>query len=81
MIIDSHTHIREGNDDISAFLKGMDEAGVDMSIVSPIAPVTLGFHDNAYVAGLVRQYPDRIIGYCSVHPADANALDELRRSV
>lgn len=81
MIIDSHTHIREGNDDISAFLKGMDEAGVDMSIVSPIAPVTLGFHDNAYVAGLVKQYPDRIIGYCSVHPADANALDELRRSV
>ena len=78
MIIDSHTHIRAGNNNISSFLKGMDEAGVDMSVVCPIAPVELGFMDNKYVADLVKQYPDRFIGYCSVHPSDKNALDELR---
>ena len=78
MVIDSHTHIREGNEDIGAFLAGMDEAGVDMAVVSPIAPVELGFHDNKYIAELVKEHPDRIIGYASVHPADLNALDELR---
>lgn len=81
MIIDSHTHIRAGNDDIGAFLNGMDEAGVDMAVVSPIAPVELGFHDNEYIAKLVKQYPDRIIGYASVHPADENAVDHLRQAV
>ena len=81
MIIDSHTHIRAGNNNISNFLKGMDEAGVDMSVVCPIAPVELGFMDNKYVADLVKQHPDRFIGYCSVHPSDKNALDELRRAV
>ncbi|MFR8518800.1 MAG: amidohydrolase family protein, partial [Emergencia timonensis] len=81
MVIDSHTHIREGNEDIGAFLAGMDEAGVDMAVVSPIAPVELGFHDNKYIAELVKEHPDRIIGYASVHPADLNALDELRRGV
>lgn len=54
MVIDSHTHIREGNEDIGAFLAGMDEAGVDMAVVSPIAPVELGFHDNKYIAKLVK---------------------------
>lgn len=81
MVIDSHTHIRAGNEDIGAFIKGMDEAGVDMSVVCPIAPVELGFHDNEYVAKLVKQHPDRIIGYASVHPADQSALDELRRGL
>lgn len=81
MIIDSHTHIRAGNDDIGAFINGMDEAGVDMSVISPIAPAELGFMDNEYIAKLVKQYPDRIIGYASVHPSDENAVDQLRRSV
>ncbi len=81
MVIDSHTHIRAGNDDIGAFINGMDEAGVDMSVVCPIAPESLGFHDNEYTAKLVKQYPSRIIGYASVHPVMNNALDELRRGI
>lgn len=41
----------------------------------------LGFHDNEYTAKLVKQYPNRIIGYASVHPVMNNALDELRRGI
>lgn len=81
MVIDSHTHFRADNEDIKPFLKGMDEAGVDMAIICPIAPVELGYQDNSSVAALVRQHPDRLIGYASVTIKDADAVDQLRRAV
>ena len=83
MIIDSHTHVRENKGDVRDFLKAMDENGIDMAIVHPIVPGSedLGYSDNAFVARLVKQYPDRLMGYACVVPTEPGAKDELRRAI
>lgn len=83
MIIDSHTHIREGRGNVKDFLKAMDENNIDMAVVHPIVPGSdsLGYSDNEFVGKLVKQYPDRLMGYACVVPTEANAADELRHAV
>ena len=83
MIIDSHTHIREGKGQVKDFLKAMDANNIDMAIVHPIVPGSedLGYSDNAFVGKLVKEYPDRLMGYACVVPTEEGACDELRRAV
>ena len=83
MIIDSHTHIREGKGEVKNFLKAMDENHIDMAIVHPIVPGDddLGYSDNAFVARLVREYPDRLMGYACVVPTEPDAKDQLRKAI
>ena len=37
--------------------------------------------ENDYVAGIVRQYPDRLVGACGVHPFDEWAKAEVLRCI
>jgi predicted TIM-barrel fold metal-dependent hydrolase len=65
VIIDFHTHIWNTQlDQVDEFVAGLDEGGIDMAVVAPIAP----YMSNADVARHVEKYPDRIIGFASVVP-------------
>lgn len=83
MIIDSHTHVREGRGEIKDFLNAMDENHIDMAIVHPIVPGSdsLGYSDNAFVHKLVKAHPDRLMGYACVVPTDLKADYELRKAI
>lgn len=83
MIIDSHTHIRKNKGEVKDFLKAMDANNIDMAIVHPIVPGddSLGYSDNAFVGQLVKDYPDRLMGYACVVPTESSASDELKRAV
>jgi predicted TIM-barrel fold metal-dependent hydrolase len=83
MIIDSHTHIREGKGEVKKFLYAMDQNDIDMAIVHPIVPgdEDMGYCDNAFVAKLVKTYPDRLMGYACVVPTEADASCQLRRAI
>jgi predicted TIM-barrel fold metal-dependent hydrolase len=55
---------------------------VDRAIVFGMQARATGiFVPNDYVAGYVRRYPDKLIGFASVDPNDDGAVDELTRSV
>lgn len=85
MIIDFHTHIWNTQlDDVDTFIRGLDEHGVDMACVLPIAP----YMSNADVAALVEKHPDRLIGFASVVPFSqttgiprVDPAEELRHAV
>ncbi|MBC8587445.1 amidohydrolase family protein [Paratissierella segnis] len=83
MIIDFHVHIREGRGEVKEFLKGMDANNIDMAVVHPIVPGSddLGYSDNKFVGKLVKQYPDRLMGFACVVPYEEGAADELERAI
>jgi uncharacterized protein len=63
----------------------MDAAGVDRALVMCLAYVPVGAYDPSmgdYIAGLCRQWPDRLIGFYSANPLGGRAeADRLRRAV
>ncbi len=73
MKIDAHIHSfldetslfysypKRSDKDIIAYL---DENGMDMAVVLPIAPYDL----NATIQKLCQKHPERLIPYCSIHP-------------
>lgn len=72
-----------------ALIKDMDEAGVDISVVSPLdyrfiygqeARVSI-WEINEYVAEAQKKYPDRIIGFAGIDPLRENAVELLERAV
>lgn len=85
MIIDFHTHIWNTQlDDVETFVKGLDDGGIDMACVLPIAP----YMSNEDVARLVEKHPSRLIGFASVVPfarttgiPRTDPADELRHAV
>jgi len=85
MIIDFHTHIWNTQlDEVDTFIRGLDNGGVDMACVLPIAP----YMSNEDVARLVAKHPDRLIGFASVVPFSrttgiprTDPADELRHAV
>lgn len=83
MIIDFHTHIREGRGTIEDFIAALDKNGIDMAVVAPITPGSpdLGFSTNEFVYGLAKQYPKRIINFACVVPYEREAPDELEHAV
>lgn len=89
MVIDTHTHIGIGEklDDtfqvdqsLHLLLEQMEEAGVDKSVVVPVA-----YDDYEFGIQEIRQavtaHPDRLIGYARAHMRDEErALEQVRRA-
>ena len=42
----------------------LDQNAMEMAVIVPIAP----YDRNETVQKLCRKYPERLIGYCSIHP-------------
>ncbi|MEV6344184.1 amidohydrolase family protein [Actinoplanes sp. NPDC051851] len=61
--------------DPQRILDRMDAAGVDMAMVCSLAQRI----ENDFIAGLVKAYPDRFIGFGQVMPQADDALDEIAR--
>ncbi|MCC6540382.1 MAG: amidohydrolase family protein [Bryobacterales bacterium] len=91
-MIDAHTHLpyRLAPGPIDADRLLVDAAarlGIDQlccSILSPERPVTLdGFRAaNRALAGVIKQFPRQISGYCFVNPGyGARAIEEIRHYV
>ncbi|MEX2542021.1 MAG: amidohydrolase family protein [Trueperaceae bacterium] len=73
-IIDSHTHVDMNEafgwfDPPESILELMDEAGIAKAVIMTYAdaPAT-GKHPLEYIAGAVKQYPDRLIGFARMNP-------------
>lgn len=70
-----------GGEDLVARL---DDANVQKAVV-----LSAGFmaflddagrsHENDFVAQEVKRYPDRLIGFCGIHPGSEDAISEMRR--
>ncbi|PRY70515.1 hypothetical protein B0I08_101651 [Glaciihabitans tibetensis] len=60
-------------------LGAMDDAEIDVSVVLGLVACDIDLDiPNEYIAGLVEQNPDRIIGFGSVDPSDPQAVDKVR---
>ncbi len=82
MIIDFHTHAKPGDGDIKDFLNGMDETGIDMAVLLPLAAEAAALREaNDYIHGLVKAHPDRLIGFASVVPYAPGAAELLQHYV
>ena len=80
MIIDGHVHlgIRPGAEQtMEELISRMDKDKVDKSIVFNFVEVL----QNDYVAKAMEKYPDRVIGFATIHPWHENAKDELIRCI
>jgi len=86
MVVDSHLHVPEGwvEDSVppkvaaEKLLQFMDESGIDVGVILPIAP----YVPNDYVYEVVSHEPKRLIGFASVVPNPADvAVRELRRAI
>jgi uncharacterized protein len=78
MIIDSHTHVQR----VSGFwdspperiISLMDDAGIDKSVIMP-------YSDNPelveYTRDAVNAYPERLIGYARLNPAEGSSSVKL----
>ncbi len=73
---------------IDRLLREMDEAGIDKTVLLALdAGIAFSSHlgprdYNDYVASIVREYPDRIIGFCGIDPRRGKeAIVELERCV
>jgi len=63
-------------------IAGMDEAGVDISVILNIGWTTheLCVETNDYIIDAVSRYPQRLVGFCAVQPQSAKAAaDEIER--
>jgi hypothetical protein len=68
-------------------IKLMDKVGIDKAVVMPLNYLQdydfEGFKkSNDYVAKVVKQYSDRLVGFCVVHPRyKERAVKEVERSI
>lgn len=87
MIIDSHTHVDESKvfgwkDRPEDLIALMDEAGIARAVVMTYVDVPgLDMEGLKYISGVVRRYPDRLIGYARMNPYGKNASALLREAV
>ena len=83
VIIDFHTHVREGRGDPKDFIAALDANGIDKAVVCPIVPGSpeLGYSTNEFVYRLHQQFPERIINFACVVPYERDAPDELEQAV
>ncbi|MBU7015687.1 MAG: amidohydrolase family protein [Theionarchaea archaeon] len=87
-VFDAHVHLAGSNgsldkdvlDDLSL---QMDIAAVDMAVVFAVTSqegMALTEDSNSAVAAAISEMPERLVGFCSVHPAQGTkALQELER--
>lgn len=65
-----------------ALLQALDEGGVEKAVVLPLRSESYGWRvTNAYITGVVREAPGRLIGFAGVSPLADNAVVELREAV
>lgn len=66
---------------VDDLLRAMDASGVDRAVCLgwPFADSRLCAEVNDHLAAAQHAHPDRLIAFGCVNPADAGALDELRR--
>jgi predicted TIM-barrel fold metal-dependent hydrolase len=83
VIIDFHTHMRAGQGELDDFLRGMDEQGIDMAVVSNIVRHASLHPDefNRFTYDQVSKHPDRLIGFASLHPQQPGAPELLERYI
>ena len=64
-------------------LRNMEEYGIDKSVICPVQPYTYNLEpQNDYVSGLVKKYPQSLIGFCRVDPRQTDkAVSEVNRSI
>ncbi|MBA7483264.1 hypothetical protein ES707_18775 [subsurface metagenome] len=62
-------------------IAGMDEAGVDISVILNIGWTTheLCVETNDYIIDSVSRYPRRLVGFCAVQPQSPKAAAEIER--
>jgi predicted TIM-barrel fold metal-dependent hydrolase len=88
MIVDAHLHC-SGNERARDVLCSLDEAKVDVAVLlAPFLshPYSLADPDslrtaNAHLAALVKNHPDRLIGFAVVNPLHPRAIDDLQEAV
>ena len=85
-LIDAHNHLvlREGDEDV--LLRGMDEAGVEKTVLLAIAPIRLEFCEgeiagNEAVSAACQRHPDRFLHFVGVDPREPDAGATVRRYV
>lgn len=82
MIIDSHTHVQKTMDFWDSpperILDLINEACIDMAVIMP-------YSDNPelilYIHQCVSRYPNNLVGYARLDPADPDSVDILEHSV
>ena len=80
MIIDGHCHIGEiGRVPLSGenLVRKMEEDGIDLTIAFPDPPSL----DNDYTAKIMKQFPDKVVGFAFINPLQETAVDQLKRSI
>ena len=74
---------------VEALIRDMDEAGVDISVISPLdysmlykeEPEISIWRANEYMAEAQEKYPDRIIAFAGVDPLRRDAIELLEKGV
>ena len=88
MIIDAHLNC-SGTETTGDVLASLDAADVDVGVLlAPFLGKGYDLHDaaslrraNRYLADLVHDHPDRLIGFAVVNPRFDDAADDLRRAI
>src|SRR5580704_1547008 len=83
MIVDAYSNVwqpRGTSDYLTAdsyppepLLSEMSSAGIDMAVICSLGQDI----DNPYIATLVKQHPDRLIGFGQVDPRDPNMIGTI----
>lgn len=73
MIIDMHTYVGTSmlgdHSTPEELLKVMDEAGIDKAVICPVKTADAYFEEqNKYISELVKEHPQRFIGFARVDP-------------
>ena len=86
-IIDSHTHVDESDifgwiDPPETILELMDAAGIDRAVIMTYADVPgLDMDAVKYIAGVVKRYPERLVGYARMNPNGKDVVGLFREAV
>jgi predicted TIM-barrel fold metal-dependent hydrolase len=80
LIIDAHTHVHPEKDGYGArydariefLIRNLEESEVDKAVLLPIAADSpfVKRTDNRFIAECCEKYPDKLIGFASVHPLE-----------
>ncbi|NHN31726.1 amidohydrolase family protein [Paenibacillus agricola] len=87
MIIDAHVHIGRSifGYELSpeCMLESMKECGIQMTVISPVQPMNYHLEpENDYMALLVEQHSDQLIGFGRVDPRQGEkAVLEVKRAI
>jgi predicted TIM-barrel fold metal-dependent hydrolase len=85
MIIDIHAHIghhplMDFKQEPEEILRDMEKYGIDVSFVMPF-PSMKPQEVNDRIAGVIKEHPDKLIGFGCIDPSADDALEEVERIV